>query len=221
MRTLLPALMAALLFGIPAVSPAAFITMELGTEYSGATAPAGPAPWGTATFDDDTGNPNTVDLTLGAAGLVDVEFIDQWMFNFDPGLDPTLLTFAAVDNIDSVPTLSFGTDLFMADGDGFFDIHFDFPPPPGTFPEKFTTGEQITYTLIYTSPIDVTSFDFLSTPPPGGGPGPFRTAAQIQGIAPGGLESGWATEVPEPASALLLSPGLLALLALRRGRLTR
>lgn len=221
---LLPALGAALLISsVPAAASAALLSFDLGFEFSGGTDPAGPSPWATATFDDDTGNPNTVDVTLSTAGLVADEFISNWVFNFDPALDPTLLTFAVVDNSASAAGVNFGVDAFKPDGDGFFDIEFDFPPPPGNFAAKFTTGEQVIYTLIYTSPIDVSSFDFFSAPPPGGGPGPFQTAAHVQGIGPTGSDSGWVSEVPvpEPSTALLLlAPGLLALGALRRSRLT-
>ena len=45
----------------------AVLTMDNDLEFSGATAPAGPAPWMTAFFDDNTGNANSVDLVMAFA----------------------------------------------------------------------------------------------------------------------------------------------------------
>ena len=56
--TLLLSLLSALLVSaIPTRARAATIRMNLGSEFSGATAPSGPVPWATA-VDDDTGDPN-------------------------------------------------------------------------------------------------------------------------------------------------------------------
>jgi len=109
-----------------------------------------------------------------------------------------------------------GVDQFKADGDGLYDILFDFPPPPGDMASRFTTGETVIYDLTYISPIDVSSFDFLSAPD--GGAGEFFTAAQIQSIGPGGNGSGWIGFVPEPATGSLLALGLVGLAARRGAR---
>ena len=136
-------------------------------------------------------------------------------------LDPKQLTFTVVDNTDSVPnSILVGIDAFQADGDGKFDILFDFPPPPGTFNEKFTAGEKVIYDITYTAPITVAAFDFYSAP--AGGKGPFKSAAHVLGIGNDGNDSGWigtgvgTTVIPEPGTMLLFGSGLLGLAGLHR-----
>ena len=178
--------------------------------------PEGTAPWITATFDDSFGGANTVRLTMSANNLVDSESIASWFFNFDPLLDPTDLIITAV-SIGAIGTtvVDTGANLFMADGDGFFDIMFDFPPPPGNEPARFTAGETVVYDFTYIAPLTVDDFDFGSEL--GGGSGVFNSAAQIQGIGPQDNDSGWiGTPVPEPGTGALLSLGLVILSARRR-----
>ena len=50
---------------------------------------------------------------------------------------------------------------------------------------------------------------------PGGGHGPYPTAAHVQGIGDTGDDSGWTT-VPEPASATILLAGALAVFRRRK-----
>lgn len=209
-RTVFAAL---LIFGLATGASAATLTFDLSTEFSGASDPGGPTPWVTITLDDSFGGADTVRVTISNVGLIGNEFNEQVVLNFDPSLDPNLLTFAVVDNSASVPTINTGVNAFMADGDGQYDIQFDFPPPPGNFNKKFTAGETVIYDITFTGgSIDVSSFNFLSNP--AGGSGPFPAAAHVQGIDPNGNESGWIT-VPEPGLAGLLLIGLLGV-TLRR-----
>jgi hypothetical protein len=179
--------------------------------------PGGPAPWVTITFDDSFGGARTVRVTMEGTGLsggMSGENIHQIYLNFDPLLDATLITFAAVDNADSIPDGIFaGTNCFAANGDGNYDILFDFPPPPGSAAARFTQGETVIYDLTYISPIDVNSFNFFSDE--GGGQGTYLAAAHLQRTPSGGDGSAWVGIVPEPSPSALLALGL-AVLGMRR-----
>lgn len=195
---------------------ATIITFEYNIEFSGATPPGGSTPWLTATFNDGDGT-GSVTLTLSTSGLIDSEFVSLWYFNFSG--DATALAsliFTPVNNSDSVPVITTGLNAFQADGDGLYDIEFDFPPPPGNFDTKFTAGETVSYTITGAG-ITANSFNLLSFP--AGGHGPFLSAAHVQGIGPSGEDSGWVApgngtpppRVPEPATLLLLGSGLLGM----------
>lgn len=138
-------------------------------------------------------------------------------------------TFTAVANPNPVPTsdtvtpgaVEFGNNDYKADGDGFFDIRFNFATS-GT--EKFEGTEYVTYLITCTNctgtdaggneQLTETSLNFFST---GGDKGAFRIAAHLQGLATstncvGGAEScssvwiggqGTGGDVPEPATLVL------------------
>jgi hypothetical protein len=179
--------------------------MNLNFEFSGATQPAGSAPWLTAKFENNADNGaipvGAVRLTMSAANLVANEFAALWYFNLNPSLTPGLLTFTPV-SIGAVASvgISTGVDAFKADGDGWFDISFDFPPPPGAFAGKFTSGESVVYDITYGGAgFGVNSFSFSSVP--GGGNGTYRTAAHVQGIGSSASGSGWIGPVDPPGGA--------------------
>ena len=207
----------ALLAATPA--GAATLTLGLDVEFSGAITPEGTAPWITATVDDSFGGANDVRLTLDAHDLTDAEFIFEWLFNFDPSLEASLLTIVAFDDDAIAPSgqvIFKGNDAFTANGDGKYDIRFNFPPPPGAFAKKFTDDEILIYDLSYISPISASSFNYFSVEV--GGQGTFLSAAQIGGIGPSDNDSGWIGVVPEPSTFLLVGGGLLALAARRSAR---
>jgi hypothetical protein len=187
------------------VSPASatVLVFDLCYEFSGATAPEGAGPWLRATFDDmDT--PGSVRLTMEAIGLTDAEFVSEWSFNFDDTKTVTDLGVAQVSAPNTtVNGVSLGMNAFLADGDGSFDIKFDFAPPPGG-DAKFQAGEAVVYDFTMAG---ITVADFNYTSFTGGGNGTWHTAAHVQGIGPDDSQSGWVGDcppVPEPTSMLLL-----------------
>lgn len=188
------------------------VTFELGYQFNATgTPPTGPTPWLRATFDDG-GTPGSVDLLLETPNLVDAESVFDWYFNLDPALDPTALAFSAPikTGLFADPVINTGVDAYMADGDGRYDIWFDFATADGGA-NRFGVGDSLEYTITGIPTLVASSFNFLSLDM--GGYGPFYTVGHIAAIAPSNT-SGWIT-VPEPATAVLML-GALALLRRRR-----
>lgn len=191
---------------------AAVLTFGLGLhmEYSEGVPPEGPPPWLAFELDDhDTGG--TVDLAIHANGLIDQEFVFEWLFNLDPALNPADLSF----NLDikagtfSDPTVNLGINGFRAGGDGYYDIQVLFDNTDGGG-FRFGAGESAYYQI--TGPAGLTAMSFAFGSEFGGGHGSFVTAAHIGGIGSQD-ESGWIC--PEPATfSFVLLGGLL----LRRPR---
>ena len=206
---------------------ASTVTFNLDYEFSGAQEPQGASPWAVATIDDSFGDANTVRLTMEATNLVGAESVTSWFFNFSG--DANLLSFNPYDTADATVNYIFtdSTDsntALKADGDGFFDIKFDFAPPSGSFASRFTAGETIIYDLTYTAaPIVASDFNVFSAS--GGGTGSYLSAAHVQSIADpiycsGSSDpacgSGWIGAVPVPAAVWLFGSGLLGLVGVAR-----
>jgi hypothetical protein len=184
------------------VASADFLAIDLNFEFSGATAPSGSAPWLRAEFSSSTAG--EVDLKLISLLHGDNEKITKWTFNLDPALSATGLN-VTHDGGQAPASVSKGVDAFKADGDGYFDLLFSFPTSGNTFGK----GETAEFTITSADPITAASFAYLSVngPPSKNG---FMSAAHVQGIGPGGGQSGWIapTMVPLPAPVALGGAGL-------------
>jgi len=200
-------------------SAASGITYQFDNEFSSGTPPAGPAPWVTATIQTVTSG--TVLLTVANNGLIGSEFVSGFYLNLNTNFNPINLSFSYVSSSGSflIPnvgsgTIELGTDSFKADGDGKYDVLFDFSTSSGT---TFGSGDSVTYQISGISGLVADDFVYLSAP--NGGHGPFYAAAHVQGIGPTGALSGWVEpslgaqlfQVPEPSCGVLLvlSAGLL------------
>lgn len=210
------------LFALTAPAQSAIISYDLDFEFSGGSEPAGTPPWVTVNFNDfDT--PGSVDLTISTNGLVSTEIVNSFYINFDPSLDLGQLVFTPnAGNTAVANSISTGTNAFQADGDGQFDILFDYPPPPGNGATLFGANETIVYSITSSEAITASSFDFFSAP--GGGNGSFHAAAHILRIGENGQSSGWIGDggappvVPEPATMLLFGIGTAGFAAFSRRR---
>lgn len=191
---------------------AAIITYDMAIEFSGATAPAGAGPWMRFTIADTA--PDTVSVKIDNIGLVGTEFVSGAYLNLNPALNPASLNFSLPVQVGSfaLPSIDKAVNAYKADGDGFFDIRFNFANANS---QRFGVGESVTYTVTGISGLNATDFDFLSVngPPDKNG---FPAAAHVLSIGLDGEDSGWVTVVPEPASMSLLALGMLPLLRRRR-----
>ena len=216
----------------PATSKAASgVTYQFDNEFSSGTPPAGVAPWITATIQNV--NPGTVQLTIANSGLVGNEFVSGFYINLNTNFSPLNLSISYVSSVGNftIPstgsgTIERGTDSFKADGDGKYDVLFDFSTATGN---TFGAGESITYQISGISGLTADDFVYLSAP--NGGHGPFYAAAHVQGIGADGSLSGWVEPslgaqpilVPEPSICALfaLSLGFLGLGRRSKGRNSR
>lgn len=218
---------------------ASVVTFYLSQEFSGADEPKGSAPWLTATLDDSFGDANTVRLTITATNLIDAEFVGGFYLNLNPTFDPLGLTFDLVTPGSNPTGLALGNisqaiDAFKADGDGNYDLLFNFPQPGGA--GRFAAGEIFKVDISRVGGLTAQDFVF---PEVGGAKGVFYAAAHIQGISILDLGTGQTTAsgsgwigatagpnvtidgvaIPEPSTyALLFGACVSGVVALRRSR---
>ena len=198
-----------------ATAAQASIVYDFNTEFSGGTAPSGPAPWLVATF-SDTSTPGQVLLTVTTSGLSSSSKIGGLYFNLDPNLNPNDLSFQSLNGAAGTAgdsSLQLGENAFMADGDGKYDILISYATSGSKI---FSGGDTSSFDITYSGSgtFDAQSFDFLSSP--AGGHGPFYAAAHVLDTSPSG-GSGWLAPVPTvplPPSLPLLAAGLFGFAAL-------
>ena len=104
-----------------------------------------------------------------------------------------------------------GEDAFQADGDGMYDIWFDFPTANND--NRFKDGEELVW-IITGNGITANSFDYLSAP--GGGYGPFQSVAHVPSILGEENNSQWIAAVPIPATVWIFGARLIGLVGVRR-----
>jgi len=188
------------------------ITWDLTYEFSGAMAPDGTV---TVTLEDTGANTVelTVDFLLGPMSN-DQEHVKLLLLNVNPAsLMPLTIT------PDPYPPTAYsvvipigqGENAFKADGDGKFDIEFEFGDSGA---DRLSAGEKAVFTMAETG---LATSSFLSLSEPAGGHGPFYVAAHVGGIGEGGEDSGWVTDqngdvIPEASTMILFSSGLVGLL---------
>jgi len=200
------AVLAASLFcGAAKVSAADYVYSFTNT-FSG-TSPSNSGPWMEVWFHDVT--PGTVSLTISNIGLSGTEFISGLYLNLNTNFAAPSLSFQYLGGNGAAPTnILTGLNQFKADGDGKYDILFDFDT---TSSSRFEAGEYLTYQITGIASLNVSDFNYLSAP--AGGAGPFLAAAHVQSIGPNG-DSGWMRPgsfdpithtVPEPTCATLLA----------------
>jgi hypothetical protein len=198
---------------------ASTITFELDKVFTGYPPPEARVSWWLRATFDDGGTPGTVTLTMITGCLVEEEFVGEWFFNFDGNLADLHIDYYSDVAASSVvwgydpKEDEFIADSYKADGDGYFDILFDFPQNEI---DRFWAGKESVY-IITGEGINASSFSYWSSP--GGGQGIFFSAAHVQGIdGPTGenRDHSWVGAVPIPTSVLLLGSGLLGLIAIRR-----
>jgi len=189
------------------------IEIEYDYEFSGGTPPEGtPPPWLTATIDDQD-SPGSVVLRLEATNLTDQEFVGAWLFNLDPTLDVTALTFT-LQSGEAADSLNLSPNAYEGGGSGKYDIQLLWDA------KDFTDGDYVEYLITGISGLTAESFLYNS----------FHnneiktllTAAHVQAIGERDEGSGWITGgtkiIPEPSTVALLSAGLAGLFAVRGRR---
>jgi hypothetical protein len=202
-------IIAIIALSISGVVSAASIQFDYDISF-GQTAPDGASPWMTAVFEDG-GSSGIVDLTI-TVGTVGIADVDEIYFNLNPLLNATQLQISRTGGtgptnaaINKAGGWNLGTNAFQADGDGIYDLWLELPPPPGQQAERFSAGETLVFAISGIGSLTADDFNYLAEP--GGGNGPFYTAAHVLSTGGGG-SSDWIAAVPIPAAVWLFGSGL-------------
>ena len=170
------------------------------------------------TFDDSDGT-GVILMTIDTSNLNADAKILTFYFNFDDALDSANLVFqnqlGTADDILTPSDITNSIDCCQADGDGKFDVAFNWGGS-----DEFLGSDTFSIEIVLTG-ITVADFDFTSTT--GGGQGIYCAAAHVGNVDAagdsdhlGGTCNGDMMETPEPATLLLFGFGLLGLGAFAR-----
>jgi hypothetical protein len=185
------------------------ITFNLDYLFSGTlNLPPGQNQWLSASFVDLGDNSlsdtyNAVELKLVASGLTSQkEYVSGWYFNYTGTKG---LSYEYVSGINDNPQTDLINGYAVDSTEGLFAILFDFSE------SQFSNNDTSTYII---RGVGISALSFFDT----NTPGVFFTAAEIIKENGGSTSSAWiaatnqpTVSVPEPATMLLLSIGLIGL----------
>jgi hypothetical protein len=191
-----------------AASPAAALVLSLDVFFSGPPTTA-VAPFGTVAINPIAGGMEFVLTNLtpgtlsGGSSKMDGVYLN---YKGSQALTPQ----AAPPGT----TLGYATNAYKADGDGWYDILFEYAGN-GYLP----TNSSVTFSILG----DSDALNFVDFSLPGGNNGVYLAASHIQSTTPNG-DSFWAganevvRPVPEPAGLLLFGAGAAVMGAMRSRR---